>query len=539
MGTVVALGLSSCSAPPPAATASETGANAAGGGEAPTIRVAATTPIITDMVSQVAGNRATVTGLIPDSADPHVFEPRLSTVRTVANADVVFSNGLLLEEQSMQRTLEAHLHPDARHVSLGDGITEAGGHLLPLVERASLDTVWLGFRVDGRKHDGAKVRLRFVDTQGPGNVDAFITGTFGTPEELLSSRDRSRDALLPQNAHTHLSWAFSAAGYYTVRVAADLVDDAGSEVIEPLAQQELHFAVGVPPQEFPGAEFAAEGRPAEGRPAEGHGAEAHPGNFAILDKGHQDITVDLPTNSIALTGDEDYDPARTVIAVPPVTLQILPADPSYRFLGRPQDEVYMLHQAVLGKHIHGDVDPHIWLDPRNGIAMVRIIAESLATADPAGREGYYARAAAYEERIRSTAESVQRSIDGIVPARRQLVTTHDGYGYFADRFGLDVAGFVSPNPAVQPSPRDIRALRETLRGLRVPSVFVQPNTTAQTRDLLSAAQDEHVSVCTLYGDSFGPDIDSYLQMLQTNGRNLKRCLSGPSNPSGPGGHDST
>lgn len=508
---VAALGLSSCSTPPHAAPSQ----SPHGSGTHPSLKVAATTPILADMVSNVAGDRADVTGLIPAAADPHVFEPRLSTVRTVANADVLFSNGLLLEEQAMQRTLEAHQHSDARHVVVGDSITAAGGHLLPLVERASLDTVWLGFRVDERKRDGAKVRLKFVDTHGPGSVDAFITGTFGTPEELLSSDDTGRDALLPQNAHTHLSWAFSRAGYYTVRVAADLVSDDGSEVLEPLAEQQLHFAVGVPPREFP----ALDGR----RPMD------------ILDKGHQDVTVDLHTNAITLSGDGTFDPATTVINVPPATLQVLPADPSYRFLGRPQEEVYMLHQAVLGKHIHGDVDPHMWLDPRNAVAMVRIIEENLSSADPAGRAYYQERAGAYEKQLNGAAEQFRARVESIPPERRQLVTTHDGYGYLAERFGLDIAGFVSPNPAVQPSPRDLRALRETLRGLCVPAVFVQPNTTAQTQDLLSAAQDEDVQVCTLYGDSFGPEITTYIEMMTANADNLTRCLGAP----GAAGRDAT
>ncbi|WKD60169.1 Manganese ABC transporter substrate-binding lipoprotein precursor [Corynebacterium ciconiae DSM 44920] len=508
------LGVTGCATPPAGSSAHGAGDSA---GEKP-LRVAATTPIIADMVSQVAGPRVEVTQLIPSSADPHIFEPRLSTVRAVANADVVFSNGLLLEEQSMQRTLEAHQHPGARHVVLGDSLTTAGGYVLPLVEQANLDTVWLGFRVEGRKKDGAKVRLRFMDTDGPGDVDAFITGTFGTPERLLSSRDTRREALLPQNAHTHLSWAFSAAGYYSVHIAADLVEESTGEVLEPLAEQVLHFAVGVAPEHYPAEDIEAP--------------------VTLLNQGHQDVTVDLHSNAITLTGDSEVDPAHTVIDVPPATLQLLPADPSYRFLGRPQQEVYMLHQAVLGKHIHGDTDPHVWLDPNNGVAMTKVIAEALAAADPSGRAEYQRRAEAYEAQIRDTATEMQRDIDQIPASRRKLVTTHDGYGYLAEAFELEVAGFVSPNPAVQPSPRDLRALRETLRGLNVPAVFVQPNTTAQTQDLLSAADDEDVEVCTLYGDSFGPDIDSYLDMLRANAANMRSCLgTDNSTPHTPTGKD--
>lgn len=59
--------------------------------------VVATTSMVADIVREVAGERATVTGLIGEGVDPHLYKPTRSDVATLLEADVVFYSGLLLE----------------------------------------------------------------------------------------------------------------------------------------------------------------------------------------------------------------------------------------------------------------------------------------------------------------------------------------------------------------------------------------------------------------------------------------------------------
>ncbi len=62
-----------------------------------TLRVVTTTSMITDLVARVAGDRATVTGLMGTGIDPHGYKASERDVLTLAEADVVFYNGLHLE----------------------------------------------------------------------------------------------------------------------------------------------------------------------------------------------------------------------------------------------------------------------------------------------------------------------------------------------------------------------------------------------------------------------------------------------------------
>jgi len=61
------------------------------------LNVVATTGMIADAARNIAGDRATVTGLLGSGVDPHLYKPTRSDIATLMGADVVFYNGLLLE----------------------------------------------------------------------------------------------------------------------------------------------------------------------------------------------------------------------------------------------------------------------------------------------------------------------------------------------------------------------------------------------------------------------------------------------------------
>lgn len=62
------------------------------------LRVVTTVAPITSIVANVAGDAADVRGLIPEGTDSHTFEPKPSAARALADADVIVTNGLDLED---------------------------------------------------------------------------------------------------------------------------------------------------------------------------------------------------------------------------------------------------------------------------------------------------------------------------------------------------------------------------------------------------------------------------------------------------------
>lgn len=484
------------------------------------LQVVTTTVLLRDMVEQVGGDRVDVVSLVPDGADPHAYEPTLRSARDVVYADVAFSNYALLEEHAIIRTLDANLRDDAVSVSLAEESVKYAAELIPLVEDAGLDTVWLGLRADG---DGARhgasrtsqVLVSAVDATGPGDVVAYLTGSFGDTDVYLDSSDgfdaasgyRDDTMTLPVDAHTHLSWAFTEPGVHTLTLRARLQIEPTARPVD-LDEATFVFAVGVDPSRA-------------GRPG-----------ATVLDRGHADLTIDLTTDRLAVRHDPEgaggarttYTPDEVVVHVPSRALDEVPAGPQFAFLGRPGTPVHQLPQAVLGKHVHGEIDPHLWQDVRNGMAYVQLIRDTLVAADPAGAREYHAQAAAYLRELEQVDADVRATIAQVPPERRHLVTTHDAFGYLAHAYGLDVAGFVTPNPATEASMADRRRLAQTIRSLEVPAVFLEPNLAARASTLTEVAGELGVEVCRLYGDAFDADAPDYAAMMRANADEIRRCL---------------
>ncbi|SEA74901.1 anchored repeat ABC transporter, substrate-binding protein [Bowdeniella nasicola] len=507
------LGLTGCSALP-----------AAGPDRAGTpLKVVTTTGISRDVVENVGGERVKATSLVPDGADPHSFEPTLRSVRDVVYADVALSNYLMLEQHSIIKTLDANLRPGVPNISLAEAATKYAAEVIPLVEHVSLDTIWLGIRVRGTGSDkGATrtsdVRLQVTDVRGPGHMYAYLTETFGKPRIYADSSDgfdagdgyARGTATLPIDAHTHMSWVFTKPGIYQVDVAAQLAVTDDSRPY-PIPGGTLTFAVGVDPHSVPGHE-----------------------NSTVLDAGHADITADIDTSEMYVFADPSgggehtqvrHDFASTVISVPAKALTEVPAGAQFSFLGRPGEQVYQLPQAVLGAHVHGEIDPHLWHDVRNVRAYVQVIRDTLTDADPAGREVYFARARAYLASLDELDDHMKRTIDSIPRTKRHLITTHDAFGYLAKAYGLKIAGFVTPNPAVEPSIAQRRKLAETIATLQVPAVFLEKNLIARSSTLSALASDAGVRVCPILSDALTGEAPTYIDLMRYNAAQLKECLS--------------
>lgn len=547
------------------------------------LRVVTTTGILADLVRNVAGGRATVSQLVPDGADPHSYEPSLRAIRDVAYADLAFSNYLLLEQHSIIRALDANLPASAQSVSIAEEAAKQGATILPLVEDRALDTLWLGMRVsgDGKRYGAnraSEVDLQVVSVQGPGQASSYLTTTFGTPELGFSSHDgfdatsdyKHDTVSLPADAHQHMSWAFTKPGVYRVQFKARLRPVKGKNVEFKTAT--FTFAVGVDAaavakregrvvlgpghgdvsvdleagritlvadkqasgQAWPSAAKTASastpspaasantnpGASSASAPSPGGSASPTPSDGASAPS-QSDVVV---AGAAHVPGHVALDPQRVVVDVPTRTLAQVPQ--GYGFVGRAGTQAYILPQAVLGKHVHGEIDPHLWHDVHNAAAYVKVICAKLKQVDPAGASVYEANAARYLNQLAQLDTQVKSTLDTISEANRQLVTTNDAYAYLANAYGLKVAGFVAPNPASEPSLADRRKLAATIKDLHIKAVFLEPNL-ARTRSTLKVvASEAGVKVCPLYGDTLDNQAPTYQAMMRFNANSLARCLGG-------------
>lgn len=106
--------------------------------------------------------------------------------------------------------------------------------------------------------------------------------------------------------------------------------------------------------------------------------------------------------------------------------------------------------------IHPAGNPHFLTDPRRAVQVGNAIAQRLASLDPAGADGYRARAAAFAKKIDAALARWQAQL---APVKgRALFTHHRTLVYFLDWTGLRSAGEMEPRPGIPPPPAHLADL---------------------------------------------------------------------------------
>lgn len=168
-------------------------------------------------------------------------------------------------------------------------------------------------------------------------------------------------------------------------------------------------------------------------------------------------------------------------------------------------------------------DPHVWQDPRNAKVMVHAIAAAFAAADPAHRADYEANEAAYTAELDRLDAEIANEISSL--ANKKIVTNHDAFRSYIDRYGLEFVGSIIPgfDSQAELSARDVSNIVSLIKATGVKAVFSESSLPPRTAEAI--ARDAGVRVVagedSLYGDSLGAPGsagDTYLKMLRHNTR---------------------
>lgn len=85
------------------------------------IRVMALTPIVTDWVNQIAGDKIAVSSIIPRHVDPHSYQPGAKDIARITESDLIFLVGLGYEDRWLSELLANHT--DVKQIPLGELIS--------------------------------------------------------------------------------------------------------------------------------------------------------------------------------------------------------------------------------------------------------------------------------------------------------------------------------------------------------------------------------------------------------------------------------
>ena len=117
------------------------------------------------------------------------------------------------------------------------------------------------------------------------------------------------------------------------------------------------------------------------------------------------------------------------------------------------------------------LDPHVWLDPTLMSRAAGEISRALVAADPAGAATYRRNLRRLRHDLAALDARYEQRLTGC--ERDLLVTSHEAFGYLADRYGLRQEGVAGISPDAEPDARRLAELADLARDEGVTTVFTE------------------------------------------------------------------
>src|SRR5437762_7611828 len=122
--------------------------------------------------------------------------------------------------------------------------------------------------------------------------------------------------------------------------------------------------------------------------------------------------------------------------------------------------------------VHPLGNPHYWMDPENGKRIAKEIADKFSELRSGDTAFYQQQLKNFNTKLD---EAEKRWLAQMAPYKgTKMVTYHRSFPNFAERFGLDIVGYVEPRPGIPPTPQHTLDLMNEMKRQNVKIVLVEP-----------------------------------------------------------------
>jgi len=182
-----------------------------------------------------------------------------------------------------------------------------------------------------------------------------------------------------------------------------------------------------------------------------------------------------------------------------------------------------------GEDDHGhsdlDVDPHTWTSPRSALVMAANIRDAYVEADPAHRADYESNYAALEEKLKALDAEFSEGLAGF--ERRDIVVSHQAFGYLCRDYGLNQIPIMGLSPEAEPRAQDLLDIAKFVKENGIPYIFFEELVSEQLADTLAReAKVDTLVLNPLEGLTSEQEKagDDYFTIMERNLQNLRTAL---------------
>jgi zinc/manganese transport system substrate-binding protein len=183
-------------------------------------------------------------------------------------------------------------------------------------------------------------------------------------------------------------------------------------------------------------------------------------------------------------------------------------------------------KGIAPLRLGSDADPHAWQSVANAKIYVANITEALAAADPADAQAFRVNADRYAAALDALEAEVRAAVAQIPPERRKVISTHNAFGYFAARYGIEFIAPSGVSTETEPSARDVAGIIGQIKAAKIPAVFLENFGDPRLVSRIAAETGARVGG-TLFSDALTDekgDCPTYIDMVRHNIKALTSAL---------------
>lgn len=162
---------------------------------------------------------------------------------------------------------------------------------------------------------------------------------------------------------------------------------------------------------------------------------------------------------------------------------------------------------------HHDQDPHIWMDPLKAAQMAQNIANGLAKLDQDHAAAYLANAQSVSETLKQFHGEMLDKLGG---EHYNLITFHDGFGYFAESFGMHLLAAVEEEEGSEASAKTIVEITHLVQEHDIPAVFTEVNGSDATAKVICQECGIETYALSMGMSGDGGGLEAYMAVIRGN-----------------------
>lgn len=184
-------------------------------------------------------------------------------------------------------------------------------------------------------------------------------------------------------------------------------------------------------------------------------------------------------------------------------------------------------QPITNPEFKNSTDPHAWMDAAYGKIYAFNISEALCKLLPQEAQKIRTNFDQYNNQLEELHEYILKRISGIPKEQRVLITSHDAFHYYGNKYGLQVEALLGTSTDADVQTGDFLRVNKIIREKKIPAIFIE--STINPKLMEQIVKENNIQIGgKLYADSLGDEAspaNTYINMLRHNTKVISEALS--------------